>query len=71
MTEHHDAAPASDEPDQLAQNARVHYVLGLCNTWKDHRKAGYHFRRFLELAPDAPEAEIARNLLRITEMVQD
>ena len=71
MTDHPVPTQPDEAHEQLARDARIHYVLGLCNTWRDHRKAAYHFRRFLELDPDAPEADVARDLLRVVEMVQD
>lgn len=46
--------------------ARAHYMLGLCyvNTGESG-KAKQHFERFLELAPDDPEAGTAREMLQV------
>lgn len=46
------------------EHARAHYYLGLCgvNTG-DSELAREHLGRFLELAPDDPEAETARQML--------
>lgn len=43
--------------------ARAHYTLGLCYASSDQAKAKTHFLKFLELAPDDPEAPTAREML--------
>ncbi|HEX9637503.1 MAG TPA: tetratricopeptide repeat protein [Acidobacteriota bacterium] len=45
------------------QMARAHYTLGLCYVSRDDAKARQHLGRFVELAPDDPEAPTARELL--------
>lgn len=48
------------DPDQ----ARAHYTLGLCYaSGGDNAKAREHLRRFVELAPDDPEAADARQMI--------
>ena len=42
---------------------RAHYTLGLCYTQSDKAKARAHFQKFLELAPDDPEAATAKEML--------
>ena len=42
---------------------RAHCTLGLCYTQSDKAKAKAHFQKFLELAPDDPEAATAKELL--------
>lgn len=43
--------------------ARAHYTLGLCYTSSDKVKAKKHLEKFLELAPDDPEASSAKEIL--------
>lgn len=43
--------------------ARAHYTLGLAYASSDKAKAREHLERFLELAPDDPEAATAREML--------
>lgn len=46
------------------EHARAHYLLGLCYlNASDMAKAREHLGRFLELAPDDPEAANARSML--------
>jgi len=49
------------EPDK----AEAHYLLALClNSSGEIEKAKVHFKRFLELAPDHPDAAVARDILK-------
>ena len=43
--------------------ARAHYLLGLILYSLDEGKAKEHLRRFLDLAPDDPDAAEARLLV--------
>jgi len=43
--------------------ARAHYTLGLCYASGNPEKAKHHLRKFIELAPDDPEAATAREML--------
>ncbi len=47
------------EPD-LAQ---AHYTLGLIYSSTDQAKAKHHFQKFIEMAPDDPEAAWAKEML--------
>lgn len=47
-----------------SDSARTHYALGLVYAGSDPERAKGHLRRFLELAPEDPEAGTARELLR-------
>lgn len=49
----------ADDPD----HARAHYTMGLIEAGSDTAAARRHFERFLELAPDDPEADSAREML--------
>ena len=50
--------------DLQADNARAHYKLGLALlSAEDSATARIHLERFIELAPDDPEAEAARDML--------
>lgn len=44
--------------------ARAHYLLGICYSMDDKAKARDHFNKFLELAPDDPDAAAARDMLQ-------
>ena len=45
--------------------ARAHYMLGLCYVNVDDKaKAKEHLQRFIELAPDDPEAATARDMMQ-------
>lgn len=47
-----------------AKHARAHYYLGLCLiSTEENSAAKQHLRRFLELAPDDPEAQSAKQML--------
>jgi tetratricopeptide (TPR) repeat protein len=43
--------------------ARAHYTLGLCHAAGDTAKARKHFEKFLELAPEDPEVDSAKEML--------
>lgn len=43
--------------------ARAHYTLGLTYTATDPEKAKTHLQKFIELAPDDPEVEAAKEIL--------
>lgn len=43
--------------------ARAHYTLGLAYASSDKAKAKLHLQKFLELAPDDPEASTAKEIL--------
>jgi Flp pilus assembly protein TadD len=46
------------------KNARAHYMLGLCYTnTGDLARAKEHLETFLQLAPNDPEAQSARQML--------
>ncbi|MGE0709891.1 MAG: protein kinase [Planctomycetota bacterium] len=45
-------------------NAHAHLGLGLCVADRDRREALDHVRRFLELAPNDPQAEVARRFVK-------
>ena len=44
--------------------ARAHYLLGICYSTEDKAKAREHFNKFLELAPDDPDAAAAKEMLQ-------
>ena len=45
--------------------ARAHYRLGLIYSSSDVGKAKEHLRRFLDLTPDDPDADAARQLIEL------
>ena len=47
-----------------ADNARAHYMLGLCLAGSDPAQAKTHFEAFLRLAPDDPDAATAQEMLK-------
>ena len=44
--------------------ARAHYLLGICYSIDDKAKAREHFTKFLEMAPDDPDAAAAKEMLQ-------
>jgi tetratricopeptide (TPR) repeat protein len=44
--------------------ARAHYLLGICYSVDNKAKAREHFTKFLELAPDDPDAAAAKEMLQ-------
>lgn len=50
--------------ERQPENAQAHYLFGLCRIYQgDPAGARPHLERFLELAPDSPDATTARDLL--------
>ncbi len=43
---------------------RAHYLLGICYSVDDKAKAREHFNKFLELAPNDPDAAAAKEMLQ-------
>jgi tetratricopeptide (TPR) repeat protein len=49
-------------------HAKTHYMLGLCYVGEDNKpKAKEHLARFLELAPDDPDAATAQEMIKYLE----
>jgi tetratricopeptide (TPR) repeat protein len=49
-------------------HAKTHYMLGLCYVGEDDKpKAKEHLARFLELAPDDPDAATAQEMIKYLE----
>jgi tetratricopeptide (TPR) repeat protein len=44
--------------------ARAHYLLGICYSMDDKAKAREHLEKFIEMAPDDPEAAAAKEMLQ-------
>jgi tetratricopeptide (TPR) repeat protein len=44
--------------------SRAHYLLGICYSVDDKAKAREHFTKFLEMAPDDPDAAAAKEMLQ-------
>jgi tetratricopeptide (TPR) repeat protein len=44
--------------------ARAHYLLGICYSMDDKAKAREHFNKFLEMAPNDPDAAAAKEMLQ-------
>ena len=46
-------------------HAKTHYMLGMCYAGEDNKaKAKEHFEKFLQLAPDDPDAGTAQEMLK-------
>ena len=44
--------------------ARAHYLLGICYSMDDKAKAREHLNKFIEMAPNDPDAAAAKEMLQ-------